>query len=336
MKLWLCFFGALAPTVAGACGDDGGAGGDAADTTSADTSDTGAGDVADTAGDAIAACAPGQSDSGTPDGDGLVLQVCGVRLTVAPDGLASGASVTLTIVEAPAPAPFERQLVSPVVQVTTGDGTDFAIPAELFVPDTSDAGGYRESVYYEQALSTWSGFEACPAEGGVTFGVTFGGTFALLRDTIVFPDSPQELGSGTLTSDFQDEETTWDFVDGYAIHDLGSNGLRSATLIARRTPSEGRIVQLDIRLSETATHDFVPVQVSLLDTGDASGGWSWLEPVHGPPAASSLIAVDGDRIVGSLTVQMTQGEALAYMTVAVDVQTGRYRFPPEGICFPEG
>jgi len=323
-------------TLVAACGDDRASGkGDVADTGSETaTGDTTPGDASDT----TSACAPGAEDSGSLGAEGLVLEVCGARLTIAGGALVDGSTVTLRVVSAPGPAPFERELASHVFEVVTT--TDFATPAELFVPDIGAPGGYREGAYYEPAVSNWVGFEACPvtseAGDGVAFAVTFGATYALLRDTIVFPESPDALGSGTMTMTFDGAQVTWTFDEGYAIHDLGSNGLRSVTAIARRTPVGGALQQLDVRLSETATHDYAPLQVSLIDTADLSGGWSWLEPVHGPPTSSSLIAVTGERVVGALTVDVTKGAETKAMTIQVDFQTGRYRFPPEGVCLPEG
>lgn len=319
-----------------ACGDDG-ASASTTDTTADTTADTATSADTSTADapDTIApGCEPGASVSGQQGDEGLALAVCGARLTVASGAIAVGTTIELRAVAAPGPAPFERELASPVIEVVTA--TDFSVPAELFLPDTGAQGGYREGAYYEPAIPGWLAFEACPDEGGVSLAVTFGAAYALLRDTVTFPESPDALGSGTITTTFQSETVTWTFDDGYAIHDVGSNGLRSVTLIARRTPAGGSLQQLDLRLSETADHAFAPLQVTLLDTSDLSGGWSWLEPVHGPPTSSSLIAVTGDRVVGALTVDVGKGAATATMTIQVDAQTGRYRFPPEGLCLPEG
>ncbi len=332
--LSLSAFAALA-----ACGDDA-SGTDTADTVADMTADTGGAETSDApsdsgdAPDATAACDPGAATSGEQTAEGLVLELCGATLTVPANAVAVGATIGLEVVEPPAPAPFEREFVSPILKVVTATG--FSFPGTLLVPDLSAAGGYREGAYYEASGLTWYGFEACPDEGGgVAFTVTSAGTFVLLRDTIIFPDSPQDLGSGTLTATFMTVQDTWTFDDGYAIHDVGSNGLRSVTLIARRTPEGGSLQQLDIRLTETAEHDYAPLQVTLLDTSDLSGGWSWLEPVHGPAASSSIIAVTGDRVVGNMSAVLHKGEDAETITIAVDAQTGRYRFPPEGACMPE-
>ena len=179
----------------------------------------------------------------------------------------------------------------------------------------------------------WQGFEACPGETGTSFGVATG-VFALFRDVNTYPDSPQGVGSGVVTSTFMDEAITWGFDDGYAIHEAGPDGLRFVTLIVRRTPSEGVLQQLDVRLNEGADGTFQVLQVTLLDTSDLSGGWSWLEPVDGATATGS-VAAQGERIAGAIEAPLRKGEATESMAITLDVVSGRYRYPPEGVCMPE-
>lgn len=270
-----------------------------------------------------APCAPGASVRGaTP------LSLCGAELVG--DG-----EVTLSIVEAPAPFPFEHALV----------GHAFAIAGEGFagtvtLPDDG-APGYRMAAVF--ADGAWSGFEACPVAGGLRFPVG-PGTWALWRDVNVYPSSPQGLGEGTIGTELEGEHLAWTFeagdggAGGYAIHDVGPDGLRSVTLIARRAPVADALQQLDVRLVETAAHTFTVLQVTLLDSRDTSGGWSWLEPVDGP-LTDATVADDDDRtgwIHGTFDAPLRKGDARATIHVELDVATGRYRFPPEGACFPDG
>lgn len=351
MRRVLVMFGVTVMTTAGAlgaCGDDGGK-------TTADAADTAVGDTADDTG-ADTTTTADTSDDATADADtsepvctdpsvtltmadaDLDLTVCGATLHVAKGALAAGKQVTLARVEPPAVAPFEQAFVGPVLEITTTDDEDLLVPATLFMPDISALGGYRTGVRWESATSTWQGFEACPADGGVEYTLSFGGIFALLRDTVVFPDHKEGLGSGTLTSHIDDVAVTWTIDEqGWAIHDLGASGLRTVQIGARRTPDGGSVQQLTVQLVEEADHSFAPLEVSLLDTAENGESWSWLEPVDGPPTSSSVIGVAGGRLVGSIVVTARgAGDTTTTLTIDIDATTERYRYPPEASCFPDG
>ncbi|MFO0745566.1 MAG: hypothetical protein U1F43_07820 [Myxococcota bacterium] len=323
-----------------ACGDSGGkVASDVADATgdvAADVATADATTVADADG-ADAVEPPPCTDPAVVEprvAAGLTLTVCGATLTVPAGALPDGVDVGLAAVTPPAGPPFEQAFDGEVIEVTVD--RDFVVPATLFMPDVSAAGGYRTGARWEPASSQWQGFEACPAEGGLEYPVSFGGDFALLRDVNVYPDHKEGLGSGTLTSHLDGTDITWSTDDGWAIHDLGASGLRSVQIAGRRTPDGGSLQQLSVTLVEEADHSFTPLEVSLLDTGDAAASWSWLEPVDGGASASSVIAVAGGRIVGSFTVTARGQDGTATLRIDVDVVTERYRFPPEAACFPEG
>lgn len=267
------------------------------------------------------ACAPGTGVEVVADGP-VRLEHCGATLT---GSAPSGTTVALNVVEAPAPFPYEHDLVGPAFEVS---GTGFS--GALAIADDGEPPGYRMAA---QFLDGWQGFEACPGEAGTSFGVSTG-IFALFRDVNTYPDSPRDVGSGTVTSNFMGESITWGFDDGYAIHEAGLDGLRFVTVVVRRAPAADVLQQLDVRLSERADHTFQLLQVTLLDTSDLSGGWSWLEPVDGP-TSTGTVAAEGDRIVGAIEAPLRKGDATESMAITLDVTSGRYRYPPEGACLSE-
>jgi hypothetical protein len=174
------------------------------------------------------ACAPGTGVEVVADGP-IRLEHCGATLTgSAPDGTL----VELNVVEAPAPFPFEHDLLGPAFEVS---GVGFS--GQLAIVDDGEPPGYRMAAQFFDG--DWQGFEACPGETGTSFGVSTG-LFALFRDVNTYPDSPRDIGSGTVNSTFMGESITWTFDDGYAIHEAGADGLRFVTVIVRRTPRRRR------------------------------------------------------------------------------------------------
>jgi len=320
-----------------ACGDSGAkttpdTSSDDTTTTSPDTTSEDGDDAADVP---VTECHVGDTQTTTAAQAGLTLEVCGVRLELPPGLVDDGTAVTLTAIEPPLSAPFQRAFIGPVVQVTIDQEGDLPDPYLLHMPDTASEGGYRIGATYVASTNVWSDFEVCPEEGGVVFEATYSAVWAFFRDTEVFPASKEGLGDGTLKSTLEGaSQVTWSTDDGYAIHDVDPGGLKSVQVAARYTPTGGSVRQLSITLQESSDHSYTPLQASLLDTASTADSYAWLEPVDGPATSAHVITV-GTRIVGSFVVQARGEAATVPLTIEVDVATEPYRFPPESSCGPQ-
>jgi hypothetical protein len=258
------------------------------------------------------------------------LSLCGARLAVAPGVLADEVDFTITAIAPPDAPPFRRALAGGVFAFAASVDplpglVSIDVPAD-------DAAGYL--YLYRHDGDAWLGFEACRAGEGVA-GQDVGalGTFAAMRDTVVYPSSPDGLGDGTIdaTLDGVERRFTLD-PSSRGIFSEGEDGGRVVTLYLWYTPPGGMLEVLDLRLAVPATGAASVIAASwiALDGPD----YSFIDGLTGGSATITLDPSSaGDHYVADVSVTFVDNDSVEHaLTAAIDVTVEAYEFPPELSC----
>ena len=277
-----------------------------------------------------ASCEPGATVTGSIGPGGGELALCGARLAVAAGVLATAADVTIAVVEPPAPLPFER----------IAAGAAFAFDASvdplpgLVSIDVPAAPGDGYLYLYRHDGDAWWGLEACRVDGGI-IGQDVGvlGTYVALRDTEVYPPSPDGLGEGTVdvTLDGVDRPFTLD-ASSRGIYQDGPDGGRAVTLYLWYTPPGGMLEVLDLTFAVPArgAAEIIAASWIALDGPD----YSYLAGLTGGSATITLDPSSaGERYVGAVEVTFVDNDGVEHLLTAdLDVTVEEYVFPPELAC----
>ena len=280
-------------------------------------------------------CTIGDQASMTFDAAGGTLTLCGASVTVDPGALTTPLGVTLRAVEVPAGVPHPFEAVGPAIEVTPDGEVPHVAPEALSIlvphaPTTRNLFFFRHT-----AAFGWQEVEACTANDTVIGQrMSVGGTYVALADTVDFPSDVDGLGSGTLVSHFGGEDRTWDldagFIDTYAIYNEGADGGRGVTLSAVVEGGEGNLQVFNLKLGVSAEGEGGVLQINYGDTGDPDGFWSYL-PFE-DTATFTVTGHEGETLRGTVTAQLTRGEATATLTVEIDVTMELYRYAAELVC----
>lgn len=278
--------------------------------------------------DAEVACDTGASRSGAIGPDGGELRLCGARLAVAAGVLADDTEFTITQVEQPEAAPFQRVPAGPAFAF--GASVD-PLPGlvEIDVP-ADDAPGYL--YLYRHIEGEWFGIEACRAGDGVAGqNVAALGTFAAMRDTVVYPPAANGLGEGTVDAIFDGTARPFTLdADSRGIYEEGPDGGRSLTLYLWYTPPGRGLEVLDLRLAAPAGGEIAVIAASWIDLD--GGSYSFIDGLTAGSASATLTG-DGAHYTGTIAVTF---EGAHELTATVDVTLEPYVFPPGLSCPGEG
>lgn len=336
----------LAATLLFACGDDtepeggGGSGGaPQGGSTTGGASQGGMGGMGGT-GDGGAGAGP---DCETPSSaeigpEGGTLEHCGAKLVIPPGALADTQSFQIGIDPAPPQAPFHYELASPVFNIRP-QNPGLQQPASLTIAHEA-ADSRFELVRYDERFGGFAPIEACEVTAtSIQQFVGVLGTWAVLADTLDYPDSTTGLGDGTLDLDFQGDQVTYDLdaANSYGIYQANEDGSKTVTLLAIREV-KGGLERLRIDLSTLALGGGALVQVDWLSTVTGTG-YSYIQGLIGSAGEISVEETEG-RLLGSLSANVQGGDPPGEvpLSLSFDVAVELFAFPPELSCpsGPEG
>lgn len=280
--------------------------------------------------DAGPPCEVGATAAGELGPAGGELTLCGARLALAPGAAAGPTAASITWVEPPSALPAERALAGGVFRFDV----DPAPAAGLVSIDVPAADGDGYLYLYGHDGADWFQLEACRLDGGIIGqDIAARGTFAAMRNTEVYPDSPSGLGDGTLDAvlDGVPYAFTLD-ASSRGIYEDAPAGDRVVTFYLWLTPTGGMLKVLDVRLAVPVTGAPEVIAASWTDLDGPS--YSYIGAITPGAATVTLTGgTAGDRYVGDLAVTFVDAEDAAHeLTATFDITVEEYGFPPEASC----
>jgi len=335
--------GAAGNENAGAGGDDGGAAGSAqggaAGEAGASAQGGARGGEAGGGGAPSADCSVGRRVQAVFDETGGSLASCGAELTMPPGVLEEPRTVGLTVVDLPpnAPAWLDQAGLAFEVDVEGELPAGDIAPLNVVVPHRETT---RYVYLYTYVADSWGYLEACTRESERIGQEAWSeGVFVALVEQEDFPTSVTGLGSGSVDVTFDETVSSFDLdantIETHAIYD-GSGENRNVTLSATQEAADSSLERLRIDFSIDETGEATLIQVTYGSTADVDGFWTYL-PFHPGAAAVELTRDENNELTGSVSAELTRGEAVAPFSATFDVVVEKYRYPPEGYCnIPEG
>lgn len=320
--------------------DDGGPARDAAPSAQDGGPSADAGDGADAGtgedGGALQDCEPSRSASMSVGSSGGSLSLCGASVEVSAGALTEDVMLTLRIVELPKPLPFalEQAGLAFALEIEGDLPAASEPPLALLVPHAAT----NRHLFFYRAGAEYQQIEACTVDDTVIGQrVAVGGTYVALVDTEDFPDSRNDLGTGTLDATFDGKSDSYDFdsgeIDTYAIYDESADGSRTYTLSATKPLPADNLAVARLTFSHAKDGSAEMIEVTY---GDLNGLWSYLP--FGETA--SEITVEQDQaggITGTFSVELMLGEGRKVLTGSFDASAEKFRYPPSLSCgMPEG
>lgn len=284
--------------------------------------------------DADPGCGPGATVRATVTADGASLALCGATLDVPAAALEVGTEVGIDIVAPPDAAWHDYELSGPVFRFLPDTSP---LPGAVTIGLARDTTRTRGPELAYWASDRWEPIEACLTENVLSLDTVHLGIFGLMQDAIEFPPGPTGLGQASLELELEDEPTEWTVPagGGYAVYE-GTETDRSIMVVAHREADEVLKV-LDVRMIVRPGQPPTLLQVSYISTDDTTGGWSYVEPVHGAPVSFTLTETTAGTYEGALEVVAHKGDATAPLEATFTVTPAKYRPPPSYSCgFPEG
>jgi hypothetical protein len=284
-------------------------------------------------------CAVGHRVQAVFDVTGGSLALCGAEITMPPGVLDEARTVSLTVVELPPESPgwLDQAGLAFEVEVEGDLPTGEVAPLDVVVPHAETT---RYVYLYTYVADMWGYLEACTREADRIGQEAWNeGVFVALVEREDFPESVTGLGSGSVEVTFDEVPSTFDLdadtIETHAIYD-GVDGNRSVTLSATKEAAGSSLERLRIDFGIDETGDATLVQITYGSTADVNGFWSYL-PFQPGAASVELTHDENGELAGSVSAELTRGEAVEPFSAAFDVVVEKYRYPPEGYCnIPEG
>lgn len=264
--------------------------------------------------------------------EGGTLEHCGATLVVPAGALADTVSFQIGVDPAPPEAPFQHELASPVFNIRP-QNPGLRQPASLTLAHEA-ADSRFELVRYDERFGGFAAIEACEVTAtSIQQFVGVLGTWAVLRDTVDYPESTSGLGDGTLDLDFLEDQVAYDLdaANSYGIYQENEDGSKTVTLLAIREVEDG-LERLRIDFSTLAAGGGALVQVDWLSTV-TSTGYSYISGLIGSAGEIEVDETNG-RLVGTLSANVQGGDPPGEMPLSVsfDVAVEVFAFPPELSC----
>lgn len=322
-----------------ACGDDtspsggggsGGAAGGSDQGGAGGVGGQGAGEEGGAGGQGGADCQVPSSAAIGPDGG--VLEHCGATLVIPAGALTEPVSFQIGIQAEPPEPPFQHELASPVYDIRPVN-PGLLQPASLTIAHPPADSRFVLARYDERA-GAFGGIEACEVTAtSMQQFIGILGSWAVLRDTVDYPESTAGLGDGTMDLDFLGSAVSYDLDadNSFGIYQQNEDGSRNVTLLAIREV-EGGLERLRVDFSALAQGGGSLTQVDWLSTVTSSG-YSYIAGLIGSEGQITVEEVAG-RFIGSLSANVQGGDPAMEqpITVSFDVAVEVFAFPPELSC----
>lgn len=306
-----------------ACGDD--SGGDGTDAGPADAAPA---DAAPIDG-ALAECDEDSASAVIGEAGGE-LALCGARLEVPAGALTESIEFAIDVAEAPDPLP-PRELAGPAFRFTADSAPEVPAAVDVSLPHGGRAG--RIELFRVEGADL-IGVEPCTVDDEVIGQrVGFLGVFVATVDPYPYADSPDDLGSGSLSAAIGERSLTFDLpADGYAI-DQAWDAPITLSLISDLVDGPGGSEQL--RIDAVVVDD----KASLAFVQWYAEGRIWQLGTPEAPGTTGVFdlesAIDG-RLIGTLEATLYAGEDTIQFSAEVDVTPDYWTFPPERFCTEKG
>lgn len=284
-------------------------------------------------------CSVGRRVQAVFDDGGGSLALCGAEVTMPALVLEEPRVVSLSIVDLPPGSPtwLDQAGFAFEVEVEGELPAGEIAPLSVVVPHIETT---RYVYLYTYVDETWGYLEACTREADrIGQEARNEGVFVALVEQEDFPTNVTGLGSGSVEVTFDEAVSTFDLdantIETHAIYD-GIDGNRSVTLSATKEATDSSLERLRIDFSIDETGAATLIQITYGSTADLNGFWSYL-PFQPGAASVELTRDENNQLTGSVSAELTRGEAVEPFSATFDVVVEKYRYPPEGYCnIPEG
>ena len=275
----------------------------------------------------------GVPTTATIDAAGGEIEHCGATLVVPPDAVSRPTTLSIVVIDPPAAAPFNHELISPVYEVSP-EMPELLAPVSLRIEHTP-VEGYVKLARFESAIGGFGAIEACDVtETSIQQFVGQLGTWAVLHDTNDYPDSTTGLGDGTIDLQFLGQDVVYDLDDplSHGIYQDSADGTRVVTLTGRREVAGG-LEQFHVDFVVPEVGEPALVQLDWISTVTGTG-YSYIDGLIG---SGGMIAVDRTpegRFVGTLSANAVGGDQQheEALSAGFDVAVELYAYPPELVC----